>query len=122
MISKQKNIEFGIVVALVLAIFSLGWKLDLTRFILLVLLMALVLPKVFIPFTWAWHHLAECLNRVMTALLLLLVFYLIVTPVGVIRRFLGDDTMRLRQFKKAENSVFDQYSKTYKSSDMEKQY
>jgi len=43
-----------------------------------------------------WMGLAEGLSKVVTALVLFLVFYLVVTPIGVIKRLMGWDPLGRR--------------------------
>ena len=52
------------------------------------------------------HLIIETLNKVSTILLLTIVFFCIVTPVALIRRFAGADPLRLRSFGKSRESVF----------------
>jgi hypothetical protein len=103
--SYRAEREFGFVVGGIFALLGGWWifrgKFDLiapaflTVGVLLVLLgagfpRALVLPN------RAWMKLAEVLSFVSTRVILALVFFLIVTPIGVIKRSLGWDPLRRR--------------------------
>ena len=76
---------FGLIAALFLA-FSIVW------------------PKALTPIEWAWLKLAMVLNYVMTRVLLTLVFFLAVTPIGLIFKLLRKDLLGKR---------FDPSAKTY---------
>jgi len=58
----------------------------------------------------------------MSKVLLAAVFYLIVTPVGVVRRLLGHDSLRLRAFKRSDVSVLHQRGHVFVAGDLDKPY
>lgn len=65
------------------------------------LALSIVWPKALTPIEWAWMKLAMVLNYVMTRVLLTLVFFLAVTPVGLIFKLLGKDLLDRRFDPKA---------------------
>lgn len=118
---KIKNIEFGIIVSMILVLMAMFGYVRLPS-VIVVLLVTLLLPKLFTPFTWLWFRLGEGLNIVMGRVLLVLIYFLVVTPVGLLRRMTGMDMMRLHQFKKSTASVFSVCKKEYEISHLTKQY
>jgi hypothetical protein len=60
-------------------------------------LLGLAAPVLLRPVYRVWMGLAVVLGYVMTRVLLTLVFFLVVTPIGLLRRALGHDTMRRRR-------------------------
>jgi hypothetical protein len=58
---------------------------------------ALACPSALGPFHRVWTAIGEALGWVNTRVILGLVYYLLVVPVGLVRRLLGNDPMR-RQF------------------------
>jgi hypothetical protein len=54
-----------------------------------------------------WMALAEAMSFVMTRVILLLVFTLVVTPIGVVRRMFGADPLRRRGAR--SDSYWEQY-------------
>jgi len=121
MIDKMKNTEFGIIVSMILLLLAMNGNIRLSV-VIVVLLVTMLSPKLFTPFTWLWFRFGDGLNFVIGRLLLVLVFFLVVTPVGLLRGMLGTDTMRLRQFKKSTDSVFSVCKKEYEISHLKKQY
>ena len=121
MSDKMKNVEFGIIVSMILVLMAMFGYVRLP-IIIVALLVTLLLPKLFTPFTWLWFRLGEGLSFVFGRLLLVLVFFLVVTPVGLLRRILKIDMMCLRQFKKSTDSVFSVCKKEYEISHLNKQY
>lgn len=61
------------------------------------LLLALVAPKALAPLAWAWDRLGRALQRVVGPVVLALVFFLVVTPTGLLRRAFGHDDLGLRR-------------------------
>ena len=62
----------------------------------LFLAFSIVRPKALAPIEWAWMKLAMVLNYVMTRVLLTLVFFLAVTPIGGIFKLLRKDLLGKR--------------------------
>jgi hypothetical protein len=60
------------------------------------LLLALVSPSVLHPMNLAWTQLAVILNKIMTPVIMGLLFYLVFTPIAALFRVQGKDPLRLR--------------------------
>ena len=69
-----------------------------------------------------WFGLSHVMGTVMSKVLLAAVFYLIVTPVGVVRRLLGHDSLRLRAFKRGDASVLHPRHHVFVAGDLDKPY
>jgi hypothetical protein len=65
------------------------------------LLLAGLAPLWLRPIEWAWMKLANALGWVMTRVVLGLIFLLVFTPAGLIRRLLGKDPLELRFDRRA---------------------
>jgi hypothetical protein len=118
-ITKTQCMEFGQVATLAVLIFALHYKNDHWVTAAFALLLATVVsPIIFYPFAVVWFGLAELLSIVSPAIILTVIFFLIVTPVGLIRRLLGKDSMRLKQFKKNRKSVMIDRNHLYTESDL----
>jgi hypothetical protein len=65
------------------------------------LLLAIVRPRWLHPVNRAWMAFGAMASAVMTALLMVLVFYGVVVPVGWLMRRLGHDPLRLQRDAKA---------------------
>lgn len=97
------NRSFGILFTVVFAIVGayLWWKsLQGTVWVLsasgLTLLVTLVVPAWLTPFNRAWMKLAELLNRVVSPLVLGLIFFGMFTPIAWGMRWAGRDALRRR--------------------------
>ncbi len=82
----------------------------------------MVSPRLFTPAGHVWFALSNLMGMVVSRLLISLAFYGVVTPVGLLRRKLGKDTLRLNQFKQGDESVFEVRDHTYSSSDVEQPF
>jgi len=120
--NKAKNIEFGMLVTLVLLVISFWMKNNLYVYAIVTLLVAMLVPVLYTPFAWCWFRLARLLEQVASKLILFLIFFIIITPVGIIRRFTGKDTLQLKRFRKDRQSVFEEKSHQYTQHDLEKQF
>jgi len=58
-----------------------------------------IIPLILKPFYFVWMTFAAILGWVMTRLILSLVFYLIITPIGLLTRLLGEDFLALKKIK-----------------------
>jgi hypothetical protein len=105
-IDQKKNVETAILIAIALLI--MAWKYQDERFIIGcigILILSLILPIVFYPIAKLWFGLGLLLGFVTTKVLLTIIFFLMVTPVGLFRKLLGRDTLSLKKFKKGTASV-----------------
>jgi len=97
--------DFGLVVGGVFVLLGAWWiyrgKFTSVAYVILLLggllmLLGLVMPRALIYPNKAWMKLAEVLSFVMTPIILGIVFFLIVTPIGVVKRLFGWDPLNRR--------------------------
>jgi hypothetical protein len=50
------------------------------------------------------------------------VFFVVVTPIGLMRRLMSADPLQLKKFKKDNSSVFQVRDHTFKADEIEKPY
>lgn len=70
------------------------------------LVVTMVWPRAFQPLAVLWFGLAHLLGTVMSTVILTVLFFGLVTPIGLLRRVLGADSLQLKKWKKNEDSVF----------------
>lgn len=122
-ISRSQAVDTGMALVLLCLLAGLfrartGWFA--VAAVLLVLNMTV--PQIFRPAARIWFGLSRLLGAVVSKVLLGLVFALVVTPIGLLRRRLGKDPMGLRLWKKNEDSVFVVRDKAYGPSDVEQPF
>lgn len=66
---------------------------------------SIVAPDSLRPVYWGWMRLGLLISRVTTPIVMGAAFYLVVTPVGLVRRLLGKDSL---------DRVFDSSASTYR--------
>jgi hypothetical protein len=79
-------------------------------------------PQVFRPAAVVWFGLSHLLGLVVSKVLLTVVFFVVVTPIGLLRRTLGGDSMQLRAFKGGSGSVMYQRNHVFTGKDIEEPY
>lgn len=122
MVTRQKNMETGVLISLVLIYANVQLHMPATLFFVSVLLVTLLYPMALSPITWCWFTLGEKISWLMSTVLLTGVFYLLVTPVAMVRRMAKIDKLKIHSFKKGRQSVFCVVDKTYDARYFTKQY
>jgi len=95
--------------AMVLICLLLGYFGKFPKFLgvsIVLLLITMAWPKVFKPVAGLWFGLSHVMGQVVSKIILSLAFFLIVTPIGLIRRLMGADSLQLKKWKKGSESVF----------------
>jgi len=70
-------------------------------FSLVFLLLALLIPKALIPLNFLWIKLGLLLHKIVSPIILGLLFYVVFMPIGMVMRLFGSDLLRLRWNKNA---------------------
>lgn len=73
----------------------------------LFLLFALFFPKALTPLNWIWTRFGLLLHKIVSPVVLGLLFLVVFTPAGVIMRLFGGDPLRLRFDPKAQSYWID---------------
>lgn len=107
MMSHSYKVErnFGLIVGAVFTLLSVWW-LYREKFVsvaqwtltlgLALIILGLIFPKALVYPNRAWMALAEALAFISTRIILGLVFFLIVVPIGTVKRLLGWDPLTRR--------------------------
>lgn len=121
--TKDQAKDTGLALVLVCCIVFLVTKDQ--RLILLATglqLVNMIVPALFKPLAKLWFGLSHILGTVMSKIMLILVFFLVVTPMGLFRRLLGKDTLQLRRFGQDQTSVFRNREHRFTSADIEQPF
>jgi hypothetical protein len=120
---RDRSRDTGLAMVLLLLIAHAATGRDgFTTAALVVLVVAMTAPLLFRPLSVLWFGFSHVLGTVMSKVLLAAVFYLIVTHIGVVRRLLGHDSLRLRAFKAAGTSVMHERHHVFAPDDLDKPY
>tara|TARA_B110000091_G_scaffold15658_1_gene14788 strand:+ start:73 stop:462 length:390 start_codon:yes stop_codon:yes gene_type:complete len=106
-IKISSNRSFGIVFFLVFLIFSIYpvskseniivWSLILS---IIFLILGLFNSSILTPFNKLWFKFGILLGKIVSPIVMGLVFFLVVTPTGLLLRFFGKDILNLKKNKK----------------------
>lgn len=82
----------------------------------------MIAPQIYRPVAVVWFGLSNLLGAVVSKILLVIVFFGIVTPIAVLRRLFGKDSLQLRAFKTGQGSVMLERNHVFVSTDLERPY
>ena len=107
---KNSNKSFGFLFFLVFLTIGL-WPLMSSESIriwsiflsIVFLLLGIVNSKILNPFKKGWIKLGELLGRIIAPVVMFVIFFLIVTPIGLLMRLLGKDIINLKFNKKIKS-------------------
>jgi len=118
-ITKKESMEFGqvaVLFMLFLAIYRKDAHFVMPAFILT--LLTIIVPLIFYPFAVGWWGLSKLLGTISSTITMSLVFFLVVVPVGLCRKLLGIDPLKIRSFKKGKESVLLHRDHLYTKEDL----
>jgi len=122
-ITKEQSKDTGMAMVLLLLLLSLGLKRHgLVLAAMAALLVNMTWPTFYRPVAVVWLGLSTMIGTVMSRVLLTIVFFVVVTPIGVARRLFGGDALRLRAFRASEESVMLDRNHTFTGGDIQKPY
>jgi len=87
-----------------------------------VLILTMTVPVVFKPLSVVWFGLANILGHAVSTLILSILFFVVVMPVGIIRKIGGADALRLKKWRNSDDSAFVVREHLYTAEDVEKPY
>lgn len=103
-IAPGSDRSFGLIVGGILVAIAVyqyfkgaGWFLYVGAPGLVLMLMALALPRALRPLNIAWTRLGILLGRIVTPVVMFLVYIIAVVPVGILLKLTGKDLLRLKK-------------------------
>jgi len=106
-ITPKQERETGMVMVIICLVAALFYPPELfVKIALVITLFTLTISRIFYPFSIIWLLIGKILSLLSTYIILTLLFFIMVVPMGVIRRIFKKDTLRLDNFKKGTESVF----------------
>ena len=86
---------------------------------LVLLLLGMIWPRLYTPLAKLWLGLSLLLGSVMSRVLLTVIFFVVVTPIALVMRLFGHDSMRRKGWKKSTESTFVTRDHRFESKDLE---
>ena len=100
---KSSNRSFGIIFFIVFLLISVWpimdgqeprvWSLIIS---LIFLIFGILNSKILTPFNLAWIKLGEILGRFIAPVVMAVIYFLIVTPIGLLMRIIGKDLLNIK--------------------------
>ena len=100
---KSSNRSFGIIFFIVFLLISFWpimdgqalrvWSLVIS---LIFLILGILNSKILTPFNLAWIKLGEILGRFIAPIIMAVIYFLIVTPIGLLMRIIGKDLLNIK--------------------------
>ena len=121
--SRDQARDTGMALTLVgLIVFFVTREIRYVTMATAILLLDMIWPSFFKPLAKVWFGLSHVLGTVMSKVILTLTFFVVLTPMGLLRSLLGKDPMRVRQFKQGTDSVFRVRDHTFTAADVEQPF
>jgi len=122
-ITKGQAKDTGMAFALICLIVGLLWKKEqLIPVALAFLILNMIWPNAYRPAAKIWIGFSHVLGTIISRILLTILFFVLVTPVGLFRKLKGADSLQLKKWNKKNNSVFEFRNHTYSAKDIEHPY
>jgi hypothetical protein len=121
--TKEQARDTGLaLILIVLLVVHFGHRVQLVPLAMLLVVITMAWPSVWRPLAVLWFGLSRVLGAVSTRIVFSLLFFAVVMPVGLLRRALGADAMRLKGWKKTSATAFKERNHRFVPSDIEKMY
>ena len=122
-ISKDQSRDTGMAMVLLSMLLAISPKRHSLLFVAMALhVLNMTVPGLYRPIAVLWFGLSDLMGAVMSKILLSLVFFLVVTPIAILRRLFGKDALKLRAFKASKDSVMLERNHTFAARDLERPY
>ena len=122
-ITKDQARDTGM--AMVLLSLILGFLTDAGWFFVLavpLLVLTMIVPRAYYPVAIVWLGFSHLVGTVVSRILLCVVFFVIVSPVGLLRRLLNKDPLQLKSYRRGRGSVMKIRDHLYVPADIDKPY
>jgi hypothetical protein len=122
-ITKDQSRDTGMgVVLLFLLLFASSKRETLLAVAVALHVINMTVPFVYRPIAVVWLGISHLIGMLVSKILLSIVFFVVVTPIGILRRLLGHDSLKLRRFKASDESVMVERKHAFTGRDIEKPY
>ena len=121
--SKKEHVDSGLALLLLTLLFGI-WidPKEALQWAIGEVLMILIVPVILYPFTFLWLNISDLMGKVMSKVILTAVFIIMVCPVGLVRKAMGKDTLKLKKFKNGGGSVFTERYHDFTKTDFTASY
>ena len=122
-ISSDQAKDTGMAMVLIFLLLGFFFKnIIFFKIAIPILIINMIIPDIFKPMGVFWFGLSHLLGTIVSRILLTLVFFVIVTPIGLFRRLLGIDSLKLKKFRQGNESVMKTRNFTFSRNEIEKPF
>ncbi|SRR5579872_393561 len=122
-ITKDQSRDTGMAMVLLFLLIFVSRKHPWLLYTAMILhVINMIVPKVFYPIAIFWLGFSDAMGAVMSKVLLSIVYFFVVTPIALLRRISGKDSLKLRVFKASQESVMVKRDHLFTARDMESPY
>lgn len=122
-ITNDQSRDTGMAMVLLLLILAASRKREGYLFVALALhVLNMIVPQVYRPIAIVWLGLSEMMGTMMSKILLSIVFFAVVTPIAILRRMFGKDSLKLRVFMASKDSVMLERNHKFIDKDLARPY
>lgn len=122
-ITKEQCKDSGLALVLIYLLCYQAWKLPFLMILAIIfLLISMTYPPIFKPFARFWFALSTALGTVVSKIILSVLFFAVLMPIGLARKVMGKDPMRINCWKNGEESVFRVREHRFEPKDLENPY
>ncbi len=115
----KEHTDSGLAFLLILILTGLMFKLTfIYKLAVICILLLMIKPAIYFPFTFVWLNLSDFLGKIVSKILLSIIFLVFVLPVGLFRKLKGKDPLKLKLFQKSGHSVFTERNHTFTKEDL----
>jgi len=122
-IDKNQAKDTGMAMVLICLLFGyFGQNNKLIALSIPLLIIDMIFPDIYRPLAKIWFGISNLLGTIMSKFILTIIFFVIVTPIGIIRKMFGADAMQINKWKKDTSTVFKIRNHVFQSKEIEKPY
>jgi len=122
-ITKQQSQDTGMAIVLLVLLIDLKLKQQGVLIIAMSFhVLNILFPMIYKPAAVVWLGFSHLLSMVTSKILLSVLFFGVVTPIGLLRRLFGKDSLRLHAFKVSQDTVMLKRNHQFSSQDIERPY
>jgi len=119
-ITKDQSRDTGMAMVLILMLVAASRKKEGYLIVAMALhVINMIVPQIYKPVAYLWLGLSDLLGAVVSKIMLSIVFFAVVTPIGLLRRLSGKDSLKLRVFKGSKDSVMLERNHMFVGRDLE---
>ena len=122
-ITRDQSKDTGMAMTLILLLLNRSFRHEAWLIgAIAALVIDMTVPQAYRPLAVVWLGLSHLIGMLSSRIILSVVFFGIVMPVGLLQKLCGRDPLNLKAFKAGTNSVMKERNRHFVAADLEKPY